>query len=447
MVRIEKIVPNTHADLCGIRENDILISINGREINDVLDYRFYLAEENIELLVKREENEIKHSINKECYEDIGLEFETPLMDKKHRCENKCIFCFIDQLPKGLRESLYFKDDDSRLSFLHGNYITLTNLDKKDIERIVEMHISPVNISVHTTNPELRCRMMHNKKAGQVLEYIDMLAEGGIEICAQIVLCRGINDGKELERSLNDLARLYPQLSSVSVVPSGLTKFREGLFNLKSFDKASSKEVIKAVEKINAFYAKKTGKNLFFCSDEFYLMAGKRLPRDHYYEEYSQLDNGVGMLRLFEKEVEDFIDTLSPEERAIKRNISIATGSASYDFICKMVKKIKKKCKGINCKVYEILNDFFGHTVTVSGLVTGVDLINQLTGNNLGSELLISRSMLRADGDLFLCGTSLENLKKKLNVEITTVEQDGGAFVSAVLGITCENKGGIKWENQ
>ena len=434
MVRIEKVIPKTHADLCGIKEKDILISINGKDINDVLDYRFYLAEENINLLIKRNDDNISFSINKECYDDIGLEFETPLMDKKHRCENKCIFCFIDQLPKGLRESLYFKDDDSRLSFLHGNYITLTNLEKRDIERIIEMHISPVNVSVHTTNPELRCKMMHNKKAGTVLEYLDMLANGGIDICAQIVLCRGINDGEELNRSLNDLAKLYPRLSSVAIVPSGLTKFREGLYPLKPFDKSSAKEVIKTVEKINALYAHKLGKNIFFCSDEFYLLAEKKMHNEAYYEGYSQLDNGVGMITSFEEEAYSFIKTLSSEEKSIKRSISVATGTASYPFISKLVKRLQRKCKGLDCKVYEIMNDFFGHTVTVSGLITGVDLINQLAGNNLGNELYISKSMLRADGDLFLCGTSILELESELNVKIVPVEQDGASFVASLLGI-------------
>ncbi len=432
MVRIEKIIPQTHADLCGIKEKDILVSINGKEINDVLDYRFYLAEENIDLKIKRDSQEISFSINKECYEDIGLEFETPLMDKKHRCENKCIFCFIDQLPKGLRESLYFKDDDSRLSFLHGNYITLTNLEKRDIERIIEMHISPINISVHTTNPDLRCKMMHNKRAGDVLEYMEMLANNGIDICAQIVLCRGINDGDELKRSLEDLAKLYPRISSVAIVPSGLTKFREGLYPLKSFDKNSSKAVIRQVEKINAAFAKKLGKNLFFCSDEFYLIAGKKMHTESYYEGYSQLDNGVGMITCFEEEAYHYLKTVTNEEKSVKKSISIATGTASYPFICRLVKKIQKKCKNLECRVYEVINDFFGHTVTVSGLITGKDLLNQLSGNPLGTELHISRSMLRADGDLFLCGMSVQELETKLNVRIIPDEQDGAEFVASLL---------------
>lgn len=432
MVRIEKVISKSLSDLCGIKENDILVSINGKDINDVLDYRFYLAEEKITLAINRNEQIIEFNITKECYDDIGLEFETPLMDKKHRCENKCIFCFIDQLPKGLRQSLYFKDDDSRLSFLHGNYITLTNLEKRDIERIIEMHISPVNVSVHTTNPELRCKMMHNKRAGDVLEYLDMLSQGGIDICAQIVLCRDINDGEELVRTLNDLAKLYPKLSSVAVVPSGLTKFRDGLHPLKHFDKESSREVIKTVEKINKIYSKKLGKNLFFCSDEFYLMAEKKMHREEYYEGYSQLDNGVGMITSFEEEAYLFLKTLTKDEKNIKKSLSIATGTASYPFLSKLVKSIKKKCKSLDCNVYEIKNDFFGHSITVSGLITGTDLLSQLKDKKLGTELHISKSMLRSEGDLFLCGMSIDELENKLNVKIVPDEQDGAAFVESLI---------------
>ena len=433
MVRIENVIQNSIADKCGIKKGDFLVSINNNDVCDVIDYQFYLSEKNITLKIDRN-GIFEFKIKKEVYEDIGLDFETPLMDKKHRCENKCIFCFIDQLPKGLRDTLYFKDDDSRLSFLHGNYITLTNLERKDIDRIIKMHISPVNISVHTTNPELRCKMMHNKRAGEVLSYLRDFADAGIEICGQIVLCKGINDGKELERSLNDLAELYPSLRSVSIVPSGLTSYRENLYKLESFDKDSSKSVIAQVEKINNSYYKKYGKRLFFCSDEFYLMAGKKLPCDKYYEGYSQIENGVGMLRSFECEVESFLKTLSKQEKNIERNISIATGVSSYEFICNMVKKIQKKCKKINCKVYKIINDFFGPTITVSGLITGVDLVNQLLGNDLGDELLISRSMLRAEGDLFLCGMSIDELREKLGKKVRVVDCDGSSFTMCVLGI-------------
>lgn len=434
MVRIEEVFPETYAYKCGIMSGDVLVSINGSEINDVIDYRFYLADGSLLIKIIRDGQEHEFKIRKDTYEDIGLDFETPLMDKKHRCENKCIFCFIDQLPHGLRETLYFKDDDSRLSFLHGNYVTLTNLKREDVDRIIQMHISPINVSVHTTNPELRCKMMHNKHAGEVLSYLDDFANAGIEICGQIVLCKGINDGEELERTLNDLSKLYPSLRSVCVVPSGLTCHREGLFPLEPFDKDSSLSVIEQVEKINSVYAKKYGKNLFFCSDEFYLMAEKRLPRDEYYEDYSQLENGVGMLRLFEVELEAFLKTLSKEEKQIKRSISIATGVSAYDFICEMVRRICKKCKGINVDVYKIDNDFFGHTITVAGLITGIDLVNQLSDKPLWDELLISRSMLRSEGDLFLCGMSIDELQERLNTKVRVTDCDGASFVMAVLGI-------------
>ena len=434
MVKITDILPDSIASSVGIKKNDILVSINGFEINDVLDYRFYLTEEEIEIEILRGESKLLFDIEKEQYDDIGLDFETPLMDKKHSCRNKCIFCFIDQLPKGLRDTLYFKDDDSRLSFLHGNYITLTNLSKSDIDRIIKMHISPVNVSIHTTNPELRCQMMNNRFAGEALEYLKALAKSGIKINAQIVACRDINDGKELERTLNDLAELYPSLSSVAVVPSGLTKFREGLYPLKGYDKASSLAVIDLVEKLSAKYSKKFGKNIFFASDEFYLMAERELPSDEYYEEYSQLDNGVGMLRSFECEALSFLKMLTDEEKEISRNISIATGESAYDFISKIVKCVQKHCKNLKCNVYKIENDFFGHTITVSGLITGIDLVNQLNGKELGDELLISRSMLRSEGDLFLCGTSLEELENELGVKVTPIEQDGACFVEGLLGI-------------
>jgi putative radical SAM enzyme (TIGR03279 family) len=297
-----------------------------------------------------------------------------------------------------------------------------------------MHISPVNVSIHTTNPELRCQMMNNRFAGEALEYLKALAKSGIKINAQIVACRDINDGKELERTLNDLAELYPSLSSVAVVPSGLTKFREGLYPLKGYDKASSLAVIDLVEKLSAKYSKKFGKNIFFASDEFYLMAERELPSDEYYEEYSQLDNGVGMLRSFECEALSFLKMLTDEEKEISRNISIATGESAYDFISKIVKCVQKHCKNLKCNVYKIENDFFGHTITVSGLITGIDLVNQLNGKELGDELLISRSMLRSEGDLFLCGTSLEELENKLGVKVTPIEQDGACFVEGLLGI-------------
>ena len=434
MVRITDVISGSIACELGITKDDILVSINGFEINDVLDYRFYLADEEITLEIERDGESLIFEIEKDEYEDIGLDFETPLMDKKHTCQNKCIFCFIDQLPEGLRETLYFKDDDSRLSFLHGNYITLTNLKQADIDRIIKMHISPINVSVHTTNPELRCKMMHNKRAGETLAYLKQLADKGIKINAQIVACRDVNDGEELVRSLNDLAELYPSLGSVAVVPTGLTKYRENLYPLKPYDKDSANELIDLVEGINVKYSKSFGKNLFFASDEFYLTAERELPSDEYYEDYSQLDNGVGMLRTFECEADILIKMLTKEECQVSRNVSIATGESAYELISRVVNKVNKKCKNLNCKIYRIQNDFFGHTITVSGLITGKDLINQLKDKDLGEELLISRSMLRSEGDLFLCGTSLKDLEGLLGVKVTPIEQDGADLVEGLLGI-------------
>lgn len=433
MVRITDVLSGSIAYELGIKKDDFLVSINGFDINDVLDYRFYLTDEEITVEIKQDGKTRIFDIEKDEYEDLGLEFETPLMDKKHSCQNKCIFCFIDQLPRGLRETLYFKDDDARLSFLHGNYITLTNLKQSDIDRIIKMHISPINVSVHTTNPELRCKMMHNKRAGETLSYLEELAKNGIKINAQIVSCRDINDGEELRRSLDDLAKLYPSLSSVAVVPSGITKFRDGLYPLTPYDKESSIRVIDLVEEINAKYAEKFGKNIFFASDEFYLTAERELPSDEYYEDYSQLDNGVGMLRSFECEAEILLKSLTKEDCQISRNISIATGESAYELILSVVKRVQEKCKNVCCNVYKIKNDFFGHTITVSGLITGVDLISQLRGKDLGDELLISRSMLRSEGDLFLCGTSLIDLEKELGVKVTPIDQNGADLVDGLLG--------------
>jgi putative radical SAM enzyme (TIGR03279 family) len=285
MVKITSVTKNSRAFRAGILAEDILLTINGREISDVLDYRFFLTDSSVTLELMRGEEKYSVNIRKQQYDDIGLEFETPLMDKKHSCHNKCIFCFIDQLPKGMRETLYFKDDDSRLSFLHGNYITLTNLQKKDIDRIIEMHISPINVSVHTTNPELRIKMMHNKRAGEVLEYMTYLKEAGISLCGQIVLCRGINDGDELLRSMRDLSKLFPEMQSVSIVPAGLTKYREKLYPLTEYTREEAAKVIATVDKFAEEMKKQHGQRMFFCADELYLKAGLPLHGEEYYEEY------------------------------------------------------------------------------------------------------------------------------------------------------------------
>ncbi len=436
MVKIEAVLKRSRADKAGIRAGDVLLSINGREINDVLDYRFYLAESKVKLSVMREGKELEFKINKKEYDDIGLDFETPLMDKKHSCENKCVFCFIDQLPKGLRESLYFKDDDSRLSFLHGNYITLTNLHDKDIDRIIEMHISPVNVSVHTTNSELRVRMMHNKRAGEVLSYLDRLSEAGIALCCQIVLCKGLNDGEELERTMRELEKLYPAMQSTSVVPAGLTKFRDKLYPLQSFTSEECADIINQVNTMGDVCFEKYGTRLFYPADELYIKAGMKLPDDEFYEEYSQIENGVGMITELKTEVEGELDYLNEytDGNSFQREISVATGYAAYEHICTLCSEIEKRTEGIKINVYKIKNNFFGEEITVAGLLTAADIFEQLKNAVLGDELLIPSAALRAEGDLFLDGMTPEELSAKLGVKIRAVDNRGDDFIRAVLGV-------------
>lgn len=436
MVKITCVDLNSRAHRAGILADDILVSINGKEINDVLDYRFHLANRTIDILVKRAGAELHFNIIKQEYDDIGLDFETPLMDNKHSCENKCIFCFIDQLPKGLRKTLYFKDDDSRLSFLHGNYITLTNLQDRDIDRIIEMHISPVNVSVHTTNPELRVKMMKNKRSGEVLSYLKRFADAGIHICAQIVLCKGINDGEELQRSMRDLTQYYPALQSVSIVPAGKTKFRDNLFPLESFTPEDCKRVISQVEKFADECLEKYGSRLFFCADEFYIKAELPLHDDEYYEGYAQIENGVGMLTSLLTEfgietdyIDEYISKFNPPRR-----VSVVTGMAAKDQITDMCNRLSAIVPGLSITVYPIINNFFGHEITVSGLLTGSDIYDQLKDKSLFDELILPPNVLRSEGDLFLCGMSIDELSKKLDVNIRLSGNDGAGFVSAMLGI-------------
>ena len=434
MVTITDVMPKSRAAKAGMMAGDVLVSINDKEINDVLDYRFHLANKEIVLLTLRNGEELEFRIVKKEYDDIGLDFETPLMDKKHSCENKCIFCFIDQLPKGMRKTLYFKDDDSRLSFLHGNYVTLTNMRDRDIQRIIDMHISPVNVSVHTTNPELRVKMMHNKRAGEVLTYLERLADAGIALCAQIVLCKGVNDGAELDRSLHDLIKLRPALQSVAIVPSGLTKFRDGLYHLEHFTKEDCLALIAQVNAYGDWCKKEFGTRLFFPSDEFYIKAELPLPDDDYYEDYSQIENGVGMLTDMKSAVEYELEDMSDVSLDAPRTVSIATGYAAYDHICKIANMIEERFDKLKINVHRIRNDFFGDSITVSGLLTGKDLSEQLRDKELGEELLIPSSSLRAEGDVFLDDMSPEQLSEILGVKVTPTDSEAGCFISNVLGL-------------
>ena len=431
MVIISSVNERSYAERAGIRGGDVLVAINKNEISDVLDYRFYLTERLITLTLRRDGEEYDAVIKKGEYDDIGLEFDTPLMDKKRRCSNGCVFCFIDQNPKGMRETIYFKDDDSRLSFLHGNYITMTNLSERDVDRIIKMHISPVRVSVHTMNPELRCTMMKNKNAGKTLSYLKRFADAGLEICAQIVLCKGLNDGDELDRSMRELTEYIPALTSVSVVPVGLTKHREGLYPLEVFNEDDAKRVIEQINRFGDMCAEKYGSRIFFASDEFYLKAKMPLPDAEYYDGYPQIENGVGMLRSFEDE---FIDELEfTDKSTVKkgRAVSVATGAASYGMIKRLTELLPPL--GVSVNVYKIRNDFYGESVTVSGLLTGQDIAAQLNGQSLGEELLIPANALRAGEEIFLDDMKLSELSERLGVKITPTAEDGCEFLRAILG--------------
>ncbi len=439
MVTIKNVLSGSPADTAGIRRGDYLVRINGKDINDVLDYRYYITEPKIRLLIHRGPELFDVIIRKKRYDDIGLEFETFLMDEKKSCRNKCIFCFIDQLPPGMRESLYFKDDDSRLSFLMGNYITMTNMDEKDISRIIEMRMSPINISVHTTNPDLREYMLNNRFAGKCYDIMKRFADSGIEMHCQIVLCKGVNDGQELERTLSDLLNLVPRVSSVSVVPAGLTKYREGLFHLEPFSKEESSSIIDTVEKYASECRKKHDLSVFYAADELYIKAERDFPAGDRYDGYPQIENGVGMIRSMSDEFDHMLEDL--EGYDIKpRKCSIATGTAACGFIKKLVDRLTEKCPNLDCTVYPITNDFFGQNITVAGLLTGKDIYHQLRGKDLGSRLFLSSAMLRYDKDMFLDDITPGWLEKKLNVKIEFIDCDGYEFVEKLLGISRGNGG-------
>ncbi len=431
MVRISSVENGSLAAKKRIRAGDELLSVNGFAIEDVLDYRFYLTERRVVLLLSRDGKTHKVKIKKDEYEDIGLSFETPLMDKKHTCRNKCIFCFIDQMPRGYRDTLYFKDDDSRLSFLQGNYVTLTNMTDEDVDRIIKMRLSPIHVSVHTTDPALRVEMMKNPRAGEVLSYLPRLAEAGITICAQIVLCRGVNDGEALLSTMHDLASLYPSLDSVSVVPAGLTKFREGLYPLTPFTREECLAVVRTVEDFACKCKDALGAYLFHASDEFYLKAGLPFPCEERYEGYPQLENGVGMLTSFET---DF--RLAMEDAPAlteKRRVTVATGRAAHPLLSSLCNLFAEKAPLLSVDVVLVENEFFGPEITVAGLLTGKDYLSSLKGKDLGDALLISRTSLRAEGDLFLCGMAKDELSHALGVPVVAVENDGGVFLHALLG--------------
>ncbi len=434
MVRITGVVPSSAAARAGLRAGDELVTINGHEICDVLDYRFRIYDCKLKLEVMREGKRHSFRIRKEEDDDPGLEFGSALMDEKHSCRNACIFCFIDQNPPGMRPSCYFKDDDSRLSFLHGNFITMTNLSEHEIDRIIEMHISPINVSVHTTNPELRCRIMHNRFAGQTLSYLRRFADAGITLHAQIVLCRGINDGAELDRTLCDLAKLRPALEGIAIVPAGLTKYRDGLYPLSLFTPEECRAVIAQVSGYAERFLAEGGSRLVWCADEFYVRGGVPIPPPEYYEDFLQIEDGIGMLASFGEEAESGLRfTEKAPKDAPERVVSVATGYAAYDMISGFAKRAEEARGSLRVNVYRIRNDFFGETITVAGLLTGRDIAAQLEGKELGEALYFPANALRADGDLFLCGMTPAELSERLGVPAIPVKCDGAEFISVLTG--------------
>lgn len=417
------------ADQRGVKAGETLRKVNGHDILDVLDYKFYTYDPSLVLTLERDGVTREVTVQKEEGEELGLNFETYMMDSPRSCANHCIFCFVDQLPKGLRETLYFKDDDARLSFLMGNYITLTNLSPREAQRIIDLHISPINVSVHSTEPELRCKLLGHRNAGAGIDLMKRFAAAGIQMNCQIVSCPGINDGAHLQKTLDDLAAMYPGVNSISVVPVGLTKHRQGLYPLEPYTVETAGAVVDLVEAFAEKCQKELGTRLAWCSDEFYLQADRPIPEDEYFEDYTQLENGVGMLRLLRTEFDSAFE-LAEERKAAP--YAVACGLAAARSMEEIVDKAAGKChtKG---KVYPIENRFFGPTITVSGLVTGGDLIDQLRGKDLGRRLLIPVNMLRHGQDVFLDDVTIAQVEKALGVPVQAVNQDGFDLCDAIFG--------------
>lgn len=416
----------------GIEPGDKLLAINGNEIQDVFDYYYYEESEQLLLLIEKPDGEEwELEIEKDEDESLGIEFDQSLMDEYRSCRNKCMFCFIDQMPKGMRETLYFKDDDSRLSFLQGNYITLTNMSDHDVERIVKYRLEPINISFQTTNPELRCKMLHNRFAGEALKKVDILYRGQIEMNGQIVLCKGVNDGEELERTIRDLTGYLPYLKSVSIVPVGLTKYRDGLYPLEPFTKEDAREVLSVIHRWQEKIYQEHGIHMIHAGDEWYVLAEEEVPEEERYDGYLQLENGVGMMRLLFNEVQEALSAVTGDGR--QREISLATGRLMYPYIGKILEEIRKKFPNITTHLYAIRNDFFGERITVSGLITGQDLTGQLKGQPLGERLLLPCNMLKIGEPVFLDDFTLEEVENSLQVKTDIVKSSGQDLLDAVIG--------------
>ncbi len=435
---ITEVLKNSIAEELEIEAGDILLEINDTEIEDIFDYQYLMEDDYVEILIKKADGEEWIlEVDKEIDEDLGVKFENGLMSEYRSCRNKCIFCFIDQMPKGMRETLYFKDDDSRLSFLQGNYITLTNMSDKDIDRIIRYNLGPINISVHTTNPQLRCKMLNNRFAGEALKKIKTLYDAGIEMNGQIVLCKGVNDKEELQKSIEALIKYLPFMRSVSVVPSGLTKYREGLYSLEPFTKEDAENVIDMIERYQKECYENYGLHFIHASDEWYILAEREFPEEDRYDGYIQLENGVGMMRLLSEEFYDAYNKVE-ESNEIKRNVDIATGALAYPLINRLANLVSVKFPNIKVNVYCIKNDFFGEMITVSGLITGGDLINQLKNKELSDTLLLPCNMLRSGERVFLDDITVDEVEKALQVKVNIVESSGKDFLDSIINDNYQN---------
>ncbi len=429
---VKSVEKKSIAEELEIEAGDVILAVNNQTIEDIFDYQYLINDEYIELLVRKPDGEEwLLEIEKDYDEDLGIEFENSLMDDYKSCHNKCIFCFIDQNPKGMRDTIYFKDDDSRLSFLQGNYITLTNMKEKDIERIIHYHLAPINISVHATNPKLRCKMLNNRFAGTILDRIKKFYEADIPMNGQIVLCKGVNDGDELRRTISDLLTFAPVMESVSVVPVGLSDYREGLYPLEPFYSEDACQVIDIIEEYQKLAMDKCGIHFVHASDEWYINAGRDFPEAERYDGYIQLENGVGMMRMILDEFAEAYDELTGDDREYE--VSLITGVLAYDSFVELARRINIKFPNIKIHVYKIINDFFGHKITVTGLLTGGDIIKQLRDKPLGDRVMLPQNVLKADEDIFLDDVTLDELKQALQVEVYIVKSNGADFVQGIIG--------------
>lgn len=428
---IEDIVHGSIAEELEIEPGDVLLSINGSEIKDVIDYKYFVSDEFLVLEIQKPNGEIwEFEIEKDYSEDLGIIFTNPLIDQAKSCRNKCMFCFIDQLPPNMRDTLYFKDDDSRLSFLQGNFITLTNMTDEEIERIIKYRLSPINVSVHTTNPQLRVQMLNNKNAGKVYEILKRFHEANLEVNCQIVLVPGVNDGEELERTLKDLSLLYPTIESVAIVPVGITKYRENLVKVRPFTIDEARKLIEYMNGMQDKFLKDTGSRFAFLSDEFFCVAGVQLPQVDEYEGFPQYENGVGLMKSFEYEIEEELSKIHIPIEMNKKYV-VATGTLAFEFMQKNIKKINTKFKGLEITVVPIENNFFGKTITVSGLITGGDLISQLMEYRDVDKIIIPKSMLKRDEDLFLDNISLDDVRRELGIRVDVSMVDGKEFLNCI----------------